>query len=131
MSAPRLKVAVVDDEESIRRALQRLLRAAGMDVEAFSGAGEFLLALPHREFDCLVLDLHMPAMGGLQVQEELVRTGTRLPVVIITGHDKPEYRATAQAAGVAAYLPKPIEAGVLLGAIVAAARQTTPGSFDD
>src|SRR6476659_10170218 len=104
-----LRVAVVDDEESVRKAVARLLRAVGMEVETFASGPEFLQAVAARELDCLVLDLHMPLMNGLEVHQELVRRGIPLPVVIVTGHDKPEYREQAIAAGVARYFPKPID----------------------
>ena len=125
MNQAILRVALVDDEEGVRKALGRLLRSAGIEVAAsFSSGRDFLGAAEGLRLDCLVLDLHMPAMSGLEVHQELVRSGSRLPVVIITGHDKPEYRAQALGAGVAAYLPKPVDAKVLLAAIAAAAAGT-------
>lgn len=122
MDEPRLRVAIVDDEDSVRRSVERLLRSAGMEVETFPSGREFLQALGDSRPDFLVLDLHMPAMNGFEVCEELQRTGLKVPVAIITGHDKPEYRARAVAAGVAAYLPKPIDDKELIGVISAAAR---------
>ena len=122
MGEPKLRVAIVDDEDSVRRSVERLLRSAGMDVETFPSGREFLQALGDSPPDFLVLDLHMPAMNGFEVCEELQRAGVMLPVAIITGHDKPEYRARAVAAGVAAYLPKPIDDKELIGVIAAAAR---------
>jgi two-component system response regulator FixJ len=120
MGQTRLRIAVVDDEDCVRKAVGRLLRSAGMEVESFASGRDFLRVVGTRQVDCLILDLHMPLMNGFEVHEDLVRRGIRLPVVIITGHDKPEYRACALAAGMAAYLPKPIDDQVLLGAITAA-----------
>lgn len=114
---------MVDDEEPVRKALQRLLRSAGMDVETFPSGAEFLDALPTREPDCLVLDLHMPAVNGFEVQSRLAKSGSRLPVVVITGHDTQESQARARAGGAAAYLPKPFDDSVLLDAIAAAIAQ--------
>jgi FixJ family two-component response regulator len=120
MCSANLCIAVADDEESVRRAIARLLRSAGMDAVTFGSGREFLEAARTRSFDCLILDLHMPEMNGFEVQERIVREGIGVPVVIVTGHDTPEYHATALAAGVAAYLPKPVEARLLLDAISAA-----------
>jgi FixJ family two-component response regulator len=121
MGDGKLLVAIVDDEDSVRRSVGRLLRSAGMEVETFASGRDFLRALHDSRPDFLVLDLHMPAMSGFDVCEELARTGIRVPVAIITGHDKPEYRARAIASGVTAYLPKPIDDKELIGAIAAAA----------
>jgi FixJ family two-component response regulator len=93
MDKGRLRIAVVDDEESIRKAFQRLTRSAGMDMECFESGAEFLAAMPACKPDCIVLDLHMPDMNGFEVQQKLAQSGMRLPFVVITGHDTPESRA--------------------------------------
>jgi FixJ family two-component response regulator len=120
MGESRVRVAVVDDEASVRRSVERLLRSAGIEVETFPTGRDFLNVVRGRSLHFLVLDLHMPAMNGFEVCEELRRSGIHMPVAIITGHDMPEYRTRATAAGVVAYLPKPIDDKVLLGAIAAA-----------
>ena len=120
MGRGNLRIAVVDDEDHIRKALARLLRSAGMEVATFASGADFLEAVSTQPLDCLVLDLQMPAMNGIEIHQTLVRLGIVLPVVIITGHDQPESRAAALGAGVSAYLLKPVEAGVLLAAIFAA-----------
>jgi FixJ family two-component response regulator len=108
-------VAIVDDEEPIRKALTRLLRSAGVDVESFPSGSEFLNSLPDHQPDCVVLDLHMPVVNGFEVQDRLVEFG--VPVVIITGHDSDETRSKALAGHPAAYLRKPVNDQVLLDAI--------------
>ncbi len=113
-------VAVVDDDESVRLALRRLLRSAKLDVETFASGAEFLESLKAHQPDCLVLDLHMPRISGFAVQAWLAEAGLPLPVVVITGHDSQEIRARALAGGVAAYLPKPVDDKLLLSAIEAA-----------
>jgi FixJ family two-component response regulator len=113
-------VAVVDDEEPVRKALKRLLRAAGLEAEGYSGGKEFLEASAQREPDCVVIDLHMPAMSGLQVLRTLQAARRNIPIVIITAHDAPETREQCIAAGAAAYLRKPLDEHVLLGTISAA-----------
>ena len=95
MSKTRPLVAIVDDEEPIRKALTRLLRSAGLDVESFPSGGDFLASLPNHRPDCVVLDLHMPVVSGFDVQTRLADSG--VPVVIITGHDSDETRARALA----------------------------------
>lgn len=110
-------IAIVDDEESIRKALERLLRSAAMDVVTFSSGQPFIDSLVTRQVDCLVLDLHMTGVNGFELQSRLMMTGNRLPVVVMTGHDTPDLKARVLAAGASAYLLKPIDDHVLLSAI--------------
>lgn len=117
MVTQRLRVAVVDDDASVRKALKRLLRVSDLDVEVFVSAQDFLESLPSRHPDCLVLDLHMPGTNGLDLQHHLARVGVRVPVVVITGHDEPQTRAQCELAGAAAFLCKPLDEKALLQAI--------------
>jgi FixJ family two-component response regulator len=121
MEKPRLRVAVIDDDESVRKALKRLLRAANLDADAFASGQEFLDSLASHVPDCVILDLHMPGMNGLDVQRQLARQDFRIPIVVITGHDEPQARAQCLAAGAAAYLRKPLDDEALLAAIERAA----------
>ena len=113
-------VAIIDDEETVRRALQRLIRSARIDAEIFPSGDEFLETLSDHRPDCIVLDLHMPKVDGFQVQAQLAKANLRIPVIVITGHDSPDFRARALAAGAAAYLRKPVDATTLLDAIAEA-----------
>ena len=113
-------VAIVDDEEPVRKALRRLLRASGLQAEGFASGQEFLDAAAQRQPDCVVLDLHMPGMSGLQALRKLQACAPALPVVVITAHDEPETRAQCMASGAAAYLRKPLDERLLLNAISAA-----------
>jgi CheY-like chemotaxis protein len=113
-------VAVVDDEETVRKALRRLLRASGLQAEGYASGQEFLAAAALRQPDCVVLDLHMAGMSGLQVLPRRRATPLRPPVVVITAHDEPETREQCLAAGAAAYLRKPLDERLLLNAISAA-----------
>jgi len=126
MSQERLQIAVVDDEECVRKALERRLRSAGMAVETFPSGTEFMAALLTRRPDCVVLDLHMPRLSGFDVQAQLAQLDRWPPVVVITGHDTPESRARALAGGVAAYLLKPVDERILLDAIAAAVSGQRP-----
>jgi FixJ family two-component response regulator len=120
MVKTRHRGAVVDDDESVRKALQRLLRASDFEADVFPSAQEFLASLPQSLPDCLLLDLQMPGTSGLDLQRQVERTGLRLPIVVITGHDEPGMQAHCMAAGARAYLRKPLEAEMLLAAIEAA-----------
>jgi len=116
-------VAVLDDEEAVRKALKRLLRSAGFGVETFASGAEFLDSIKTRRPDCLVLDLHMPHLGGFEVQARLAQAGDKIPIVAITGYDAPETRERVLNAGAAAYLRKPVDDLTLLEAIAAAVAQ--------
>jgi FixJ family two-component response regulator len=115
-------VAIVDDEEGIRKALGRLLRASGIEAQGYANGQEFLTATAEQRPDCVVLDLHMPGMSGLQVLRRLKATGQLWRVVVITAHDEPETREQCLNAGACAYLRKPLEDRLLLNAISAAMR---------
>lgn len=117
MEVERTVIAVVDDEQSVRKALERLLRSAGYTVETFGSGSEFLELTHARTPDCLVLDLHMPQMDGLEVQTRLATCASSVPIVVITGHDSPQSRERAFAQGACAYLRKPIDDRTLLDAI--------------
>ena len=119
-------IAVVDDEEPIRKALSRLLRLAGLKVETFSSGTEFLESVGDHTPDCLVLDVHMPETDGFEVESQLAHAGFRIPIVAITGRDAPKDRERMTARGVAAFLQKPLDGQVLLAAITAAMKPLQP-----
>ena len=129
MGMRKLKVAVVDDDEPVRRALSRLLRAASLDACTYASGEAFLQSLATAHPDCVVLDLHMPGLNGLDIQKWLVRSRQQVPVVIITGYDEPEMQQECLAAGAAFCLRKPIDQGVLLDAIFQATR-SSPSDLD-
>jgi len=110
-------IAVVDDDPYVRKALERLLRSAGLSVEAFASGAEFLASANDHEPDCVVLDLHMPEVSGFEVQSRLARAHACVPVVVITGHDTPESRTRALGGGAKSYLTKPVDDEALLKAI--------------
>ena len=110
-------VHIVDDEETIRKTLSFTLRTAGFAVEAYASGPEFLLSAEDAEKGCVVLDMHMPDMDGLQVQAELTRRGIDMPVVVLTGNGDPTLAVQAMKAGAADFLAKPVEKAALLGAI--------------
>lgn len=101
----------------MRKALERLLRSASMDVITFPAGQLFLDSLSAHPVDCLVLDLHMSGMNGFEVQAQLARSGSQVPVIVMTGHDTPATRTRVLSSGAFAYLLKPIDDRVLLEAI--------------
>jgi FixJ family two-component response regulator len=114
-----VSVAVVDDDAGLRRALDRLLRAAGFAPATYASAEEFL-ASPGREgTDCLVLDIHLGGMSGFDLQSRLAERGGIPPIVFVTAHDNPEYPLRARQSG-SVLLAKPVPAQVLLDAVRAA-----------
>jgi FixJ family two-component response regulator len=120
MPAPALLVAIVDDEEPVRKALRRVLQAAGITVNTYASGSAFLDAVASRRPDCLILDLHMPELNGLQLLQHLQASGVKLPSIVITAHDAPEARTRCRLAGASACLPKPLDREVLLRAILEA-----------
>jgi FixJ family two-component response regulator len=122
VSMPRTRplVAVVDDEEAIRKSLRRLLTASDLDTATFASGQEFLDSLSDRRPDCLVLDLQMPGMTGVDLQRFMRTSSVPVPIVIITAHDEPDLRARCLAAGAFAYLYKPVGEETLLDTIARA-----------
>src|SRR4051812_15499484 len=110
-------VAVVDDDTSVGTALCRLLRTAGIEAKAFESAASFLETLQSRSPDCLVLDVQMPGMNGLELQQRLKDIAANLPVIMITGHDEASIHAICMAMGASSYLRKPLNDDDLLDAI--------------
>jgi FixJ family two-component response regulator len=113
-------VLVVDDDASVRKAVRRLLRSAGYLVEVFAGAGDFLAHPPPLDAGCLVLDIRMPGISGLDLQQQLAMTRPELPIVIITGHGDADLRQRALAGGAVAVLYKPFDDEALLASVARA-----------
>ena len=119
-------ITVVDDDPSIRKSMERLLRAASFEVTSFASARDFLegggLASSP---ECLVLDIHLGGMTGFELYEHLVAEGSAVPVIFITAHDDVPTRERAQQIGSSGYLRKPFEQHALLGAIYRAIKPET------
>jgi len=114
---PALYIAVVDDDPSVRKALARLLSVADLAAATFATGEDFLDSLQGRFPDCLMLDLHMPSMSGLDVLAALGRAHVRLPIVIITGRGPSEALRRSLASGASACLVKPLDDELLLDTI--------------
>ena len=126
-------IAIVDDEASICRALLRLLRASKYRAEAFSSPLLFLESLAERVPDCVVLDLQMPAMTGVELQQQLLLLPEPPPVIIVTARDDPRTRDRCLALGAIRYLRKPIEGGLFVDSIheAVSARRKGPALLED
>jgi FixJ family two-component response regulator len=114
-------VAVVDDDESVCRSFARLLRAAGMQAITYDSAESFLADRKHPQFSCLVLDIQLGGISGIELAQRLAAVGRPTPVVFITAHDDPEARSAAEALGCAAYFRKTDSGEEVLDAIRKAA----------
>jgi FixJ family two-component response regulator len=117
MSKTPIYVAVVDDDESVCRSFGRLLRAAGFQPITYESAESFLADTKHPQFGCLVLDIQLGAMSGIELARRLATDGGHTPVIFITAHDDPETRAEAAAAGCTAYFRKTDSGAEVLAAI--------------
>jgi FixJ family two-component response regulator len=107
-------VAIVDDDHSIRTATQDLLKAAGFATAAFEDAESFLASASRASAACIVADMRMRGMTGLELYQELVATGTGIPTIIITAHPEDVTRTRAREAGIRCYLVKPFTPDELL-----------------
>jgi FixJ family two-component response regulator len=116
-------VAVVDDDASVRRALTRLLQSADLRVLTYASATEFLESGTSSAPDCLILDIHLGGMSGLELLSRLRELGHDLPVLIITAHDDAQAREAAARGGCAVYLRKPLDAKVLLEEVATAIKR--------
>ena len=131
MSDSKFIVMIVDDDESVRKAARRLIKSYGFAVETFASAEDFLASGRLSETACLVLDVQMPGLNGLELQSRLIAGGNPVPIIFITAFSDESARAQALHAGALSYLVKPFEEADLLNAInLALQRQEgTPGSL--
>ena len=110
-------VAVVEDDESYRRAVQRLLKSAGFSVQSFASAEDFLSSGRQRETGCLIADIRMPGMSGLDLQSKLNAENCSIPTIFITAHGDEKMRMQAMRAGAVKFLTKPFDCGILLESV--------------
>ena len=110
-------VSIVDDDGSVRRSVRNLLTSVGFRVETFVSAEAFFDSIHRDNTGCLVLDLRMPGMSGLDLLAHLAATGSRIPTVIVTAHGDDEARRRALQAGAIAFLGKPFNGDALLDAV--------------
>jgi len=117
MTAPAPVIFVVDDDPSVRKSLTRVMTSAGYTVEAFQSARDFLAREPLAGPCCVVLDVRMPGLTGLDLQETLATSGHRLPIVFITGHGDISMSVKAMKGGAVDFITKPFDVENLLEAV--------------
>lgn len=126
MEEAKLTVAIVDDDEAVRRALRRMVSSLSYRVADFASGQAFLDDLQRDTFACVLLDLHMPELNGIQILTRLRMGGHVLPAIIITGGDEPKMRDRCLSAGASAYLIKPLERDATFAAIQASSSLSGP-----
>jgi len=113
-------ISIVDDDDSLRNSLDNLIRSVGFRAQGFPSAEAFLSSNQVHDTACLILDVRLPGMNGLELQRKIVAANWRIPVIFITSHADGDARARALEAGAVAYLYKPFREEELLNAIDAA-----------
>ena len=124
-------VYVVDDDEAVRDSLQWLLEGAGYRVQAYDSAAAFLAGLDPQAIACLILDVRMPGMSGLQLQEELLRRGAEVPIAFVTGHGDVPMAVATMKKGAVDFIEKPVDQAqlkTLVEEMLARARAPEPGA---
>jgi RNA polymerase sigma factor (sigma-70 family) len=123
-------VCILDDDDSVRQALERLVRSVGLEVRSFPSAAEFLSLCPKDRPYCLVVDVRMPGLSGLDLQESLSASGWTAPIIFITGHGTVPMSVRAMKAGAVNFLQKPFEDQEILDSIHQAVERET-GAFQE
>ena len=113
-------IAIVDDDESVRNAVQGLMKVAGLPAQAFASAEEFLRSGQQHDAGCLIADIRMPGMSGLELQARLNAERCRMPIIFITAHGDAKMRMQALRAGAVEFLAKPFDDEALLESVRAA-----------
>ena len=113
-------VAVIEDDESYRRAIQRLMKSAGFSVQSFGSAEDFLNSGRQHETGCLITDIRMPGMSGLELQAKLNADHCPIPTIFITAHGEEDMRLQAMRGGAVKFMVKPFDGAILLESVRAA-----------
>jgi two-component system, LuxR family, response regulator FixJ len=112
-----VRVFVVDDDASVRKSLVRLLKSAGHEVDSFASAAELLKRAPFEDAGCLILDVQMPDLNGLELKKALERSNCAPPIIFITGHSDIRISTCAIEAGAVDFIPKPFNEETLMNAV--------------
>jgi FixJ family two-component response regulator len=113
-------VVIIEDDESYRGAIQRLLKSAGFSVESFASAEDFLRSDRQHETGCLITDIRMPGMSGLELQAKLNADHCQIPTIFITAHGDEDMRLQAMRGGAVKFMVKPFDCAILLESVRAA-----------
>ncbi|MBB4641934.1 response regulator FixJ [Rhizorhapis suberifaciens] len=127
----KLLVHVVDDDEAIRRSISFLLRTSGYTVSLYASGRELLMNAARLERGCILLDVRMPEIDGMEVQQQLRQSGIMLPVIIMTGHGDVDMAVRAMKAGASDFIEKPFERAALLDALEAARQRLEVDKLSD
>ena len=119
-------IAIIDDDEALREALGSLMKAAGFVAKTFASAEEFLACDDCDDTACLILDVRLPGMSGIDLQRRLAESNRRLPIIFVTAHGDASLRDSLMRAGAAAFLYKPVRSDALLKEIQTALERTSP-----
>jgi FixJ family two-component response regulator len=117
-------IAIVDDDEAVREATGRLIRSLGYSASTFASADQFLKSGQIGSTSCLITDLHMPGLSGVDLQDWLLARGHHIPIVFITAHPEENVKAHAMKAGAVGFLSKPVNHDHLLGCLEKALKAT-------
>jgi FixJ family two-component response regulator len=117
-------IAIVDDDPSVLKSLSRALRIRGYETRTFASAHEFLARLPEGAPACLILDVQMPGMTGVELHHQLVKAGFHIPTIVITAHDDVKVREMSQAKDIVAVLSKPLRNTTFFEAVAGALEQS-------
>ncbi len=121
-------IAIVEDDDPLRDALESILRAAGFLVDKFSSAESFLESADRQKTSCLVLDIRLPGMSGIELQQRVREANSALPIIFVTAHGDASIRDTVMRAGAAGFLTKPVRSETLLASIRTAMGRRAPAS---
>jgi len=121
-------IAIVDDDESVRCAVRGVLKSGGYEAQAFASAREFLRSGVQRTAACLISDVRMPDMSGLELQARLAEEGCRMPIIFISAYGDSRMRSQAMKAGAVVFLGKPFDDKVLLDSVRAALNAAPDGT---
>jgi FixJ family two-component response regulator len=110
-------ISIVDDDKAVREATQGLVRSLGYDASTFSSAGEFLASGHLHDTSCLITDLHMPELSGIDLQSRLIADGHRMPIIFITAYPEDSARERAMKAGAIGFIGKPFSEDRLIGCL--------------
>ena len=113
-------IAIIDDDDSMRSAVHALVRSAGYDAHVFASAVAFLASGTVANFACIVTDIQMPGMSGIELKQHLTASQNAVPVIMITARHDPDLEGKALASGAACFLRKPFEADLLIGCVESA-----------
>ena len=120
-------ISIVEDDQFFRDSMRRLMRSLGYNVEAFSSAADFLTSPSLIETTCLIADVHMPAMTGVELHRHLIEAGYTIPTILVTAYPDEVDRARALNDGVVCYLRKPVDEQHLIQCLRAALESGEPG----